>query len=168
MKVTVNRLNKVYRQFVNGQIAYFDISNYNKFWQKAILWILKKLGLKLIYGEEYLPADVIDLDDIIEQIYANQDVLQYVLHRQGKYLLVGHDVMNRIGMRYIYGAVQLPMQIQSSNKLLSRNIAGLKLVFIPYMSGMAVVEDLDNIVIDNQSSAPVVSNIESIPDLELL
>ncbi len=167
MKVTINRLNRVYRQFTDGRIAYFDISRLNGKLKKPIFWFLQKIGLTPVYGEEYLPADVIELDDIIEQIYANQSVLENVLHREAKYLFVGHDVMKRIGMRYVYGAVQLPMKVQSGNTLLANNIAGLKLIFLPYMTGLVVVPDFDNIVLDNQASFSI-SDVPSIPDLELL
>lgn len=167
MKVTINRLNKVYRQFVDGRIAYFDLGKFNKKWHKPILWLLRKIGLTPIYGEEYLPADVIELDDVIEQIYANQAILQEVLHREAKYLYVGHDVMKRIGMRYIYGAVQLPMVVQSKNTLLANNIAGLKLIFLPYMTGMLVAPEMDKIAFDNQAAFSI-SDVPSIPDLELL
>lgn len=164
MRIKINRLNKIYRQFATSDIAYFDLSRYNKKAHKFILWALKKIGLTPILGEEYLPSDSIELDDIIEQIYANKAVLENVLNREARYLFVGHDVMKRIGMRYIYGAIQLPMKIESNNKLLSSHIAGLKIIFLPYMTGMLVTPALDQSSVDQASMmfAP------SVPDLELL
>lgn len=167
MKVTINRLTKIYKQFADSRIAYFDLSRYNKKFHKPVLWILNKLGLKEITAEEYLPSDVIELDDVIEQIYANKAVLENVLHREAKYLFVGHDVMKRIGMRYVYGAVQLPIKIQSSNPFLANNIAGLKLIFVPYMQGMLVTSDLESLVAKH-SQATIMSDVPSIMDLPSL
>ena len=165
MKVTVYRIDKKEGQ-LSGEFAYFKFTT--KRLRNAFLWFLNLLGLKVVGLKEYVPLETLELDDIVQAVYANTIILEQIIGRQARYLIIGWDIQKMLGLRLQMGATQFPDDFKSQNFVAGR-FQGLKVIFVPYMTGMVVLPDLDQSYGTISTSSKVTtSGIESISDLDLL
>jgi hypothetical protein len=121
----------------------------NKYWynelmghkivQKICFWVLGKIGCNALDETISIERTKINTDEFMLKLLEEGSDVLYNYHHRGEYLLLGPDDFNRL-MDVNYKSGQ--MFHFNSQYHYGREMFGMKIVVIPWMSGIMVVPKL--------------------------
>lgn len=123
---------------INGTYAYNP--NGRMLWlQKICFWILSKLSCTSSQMNVGFKVHSFDSDKLIDIIKEQEHVMYQVTTKRCKYVLVGRDHYERLIGESDYMTYRMFEFPQTVKGFLFR---GIKVVFIPWMTGMVAVPEL--------------------------
>lgn len=116
-------------------------------WRKPVVKILLRLldAKRVSYSDYDFSDDEIILSDVVRYISDQIKIIEAIMLREPKYLIVGRDGMRALKTRMAYGAFSFPSKYESDdeNKYVNHLFGGLKVVLVPWYSGLLVLPSLD-------------------------
>jgi len=106
--------------------------------QRLCIKLLEKLGCAVGGWEKYVEVRTVNISPLIEVIRGMMDNTRAAYRKDMKYAVVGRDVMAQLSMEDAFW--MMPMSKVSDDP----KIYGLRLVTIPWMSGIVLLPDLED------------------------
>lgn len=113
--------------------------------QKLCFFILKHLRCDDMGEQVTTKFFQFDSEDIVSIVIQNDHAMYELINKRAKYVIMGHDYYERLTRDTDYMThwmFEFPHQYMTSQYKPNGAFAGIKVVFIPWMSGMVVLPEL--------------------------
>jgi hypothetical protein len=113
--------------------------------QRACFWALEKLGCGYMEVTSAIDYVEVDYKDIIDALIAQRRAIQDVLQLKCRVVVMGEDYMDALRLSDpVYWGLGLPRDVSQWVRPYDTGmeLVGLKVIFCPWMQGMAALPDI--------------------------
>lgn len=134
------------RHYVPPTPSHADLSKlYGKWYFRALWWFLRKLGAE--YQDripESWPMQVVEIQQasLFEMIDKSKKAMELLWEKRATTLVLGYDEMDRLLKETPTEMLHLGMSVAVAKDQVTHAV-GLRIVLVPWLSGWALLPDLD-------------------------
>lgn len=101
--------------------------------QHALFWLIEKLGGRGVsFKSDFLITTRLNLDDVAEMIWKNEEAVWNITHREGKYVIIGRKQMRELSVHPEFHAFGMSHP----------TFGPLQIIMAPWLDGVFVLPEI--------------------------